>query len=105
MENIIVEILEIERLAKDKLERAVFEGNKTVAEAKEKKSKITREKIMETEQKLARIKEDEKEKTKQKLAQTENLRQAEIKRLDELFEKNSDKWAEEIFLKIINELD
>lgn len=102
MENIIKGILEIEQQAQEKIERAEFERNKIIADAKSKEVSIIEKKIAEAEDDLKKSEIAEKEKSDAKLAEINAMRESEIKRLNEVLNTRKDEWQEKIFTAIIN---
>lgn len=101
MENIITSILEIEQNAKARLEEAVRQRDKIIADAEAEKDRIVAEKIIEAEEKAAQVSLGEKKKTDEKLAEIEAARADEIKRLDRVYEKNHTEWENNIFNAVI----
>lgn len=97
MENIITSILDIEQDAKTRLEEAVRQRDKIIADAEAEKDRIIAEKIIEAEEKAAQVSLREKKKTDEKLAEIEAARADEIKRLDKVYEKNHTEWENTIF--------
>lgn len=99
--NIIASILEIEQNAQKRLEEAEKKKNQLIADAKAEEEKLINEKISKVENDLKKIELEEQKKTDEKLAEIEKRKEEEIKRLDEVFEKNHTEWENSIFGSII----
>jgi NAD(P)H-flavin reductase len=101
-ENIISDIIEIDEMAKDKLSDADKKRVQIIATAKSEKDEIINDKLKKTNEKLSAVEKSESQKAAEREAEITENRDAEIKRLDDIFVQKSDKWVEEIVAAIIN---
>lgn len=103
MENIISEILEIDEKAREKLAEADSERNKIIADARAEEARMLEESLKSAEARVAEIEKEEAEKTKLRLIELDAERDAEIKRLDRIFEERKEEWEEKIFQLLLED--
>lgn len=89
-------------MAKDKLSDADKKRVQIIATAKSEKDEIINDKLKKTNEKLSAVEKSESQKAAEREAEITENRDAEIKRLDDIFVQKSDKWVEEIVAAIIN---
>ncbi len=101
-ENIIKNILEIDKNAKAKINEAENSYSKIIAEAKAEKKRIVNDGIKEAEKSLKKLEDDERRRTDAELDRLKAKRDEETARLERIFEAHHAEWEENIFRAVIN---
>jgi hypothetical protein len=101
-ENIISDIIEIDEQAKDKMSEADKKRIQIIASAKTERDEIIADKLKKTQEKLAAIENNENQKAVDKNKLTEQNKEAELTRIDNIFAEKSEGWIDEIVTAIIN---
>ncbi|MDE7294212.1 MAG: hypothetical protein K2N72_07290 [Oscillospiraceae bacterium] len=102
MESIIKSIIDIDRGASQKLEDAEKERMRILGSAKEKEESIIKEALEKSKRDLERLENEERKKSEEKLAAIKEENDRKVKAMQQSFEKNSERWRDEIFEAIIN---
>ena len=101
MESIIKSIIDIDRGASQKLEDAEKERMRILGSAKEKEESIIKEALEKSKRDLERLENEERKKSEEKLAAIKEENDRKVKAMQQSFEKNSERWRDEIFEAII----
>ncbi len=102
MDDIISTILDMDKKATEKIEKAREEANKLLADAKAEEERIIREARSTKKKQEKGDRRRENKITSERIRQIEAQRDEEFAALEQDFSENMDKRAEELFQKIIN---
>ncbi len=102
MENIIGTIIDIDREASCKLEKAEEEKLRIISAAKSREEKLVQEAVESSRRELERLEEEENRKAQDKIDGLEAEKNRKISAMKKSFKVNSDKWCEEIFKAVIS---
>lgn len=102
MDNIISNILDIDKSARDKISAAEADKNRILAQAKTEEERIINERLKQTDDMMKKIEEDEKAQTDAKIAEIEKNKNDEILRLDRIYSERHENWENKIFSSVIS---
>ncbi|MDR0992475.1 MAG: hypothetical protein LBL87_06235 [Ruminococcus sp.] len=98
--NIISQIIEIDEDAKVKLDDAQKKYIAIIAAAKQEKELVVSAKQKEVNDKLSVVEDDEAKKLKEKTEEINSATEAELTRLDSIYNEKNAEWTEEIIKAI-----
>lgn len=102
MDDIIKSIIDIDRGASKKLEDAEKKKLKIISDAKAEEERLISKAVDDSKAELERLEKQEQDKTDKKIADLEAEKNAKISAMQSSFEKNADKWCDEIFSAVIS---
>lgn len=102
MEEIINSILEIEQQGKDRIAKAIADKNNIIAEAKSTEQEMINSGISNADKQLDEMNAQNKLKAEKTLDEIREKTKNQIDALDSFFDKNKEKWSDEIFNNIVN---
>lgn len=101
MDDIITQILDIDKKARDKLARAYEEKKQIIIDAEEEREKIKTELLERADHRLELVEAEEKKNADERLCELEKQTKEKIESLDKSFKDNREQWEKDIFNKII----
>ncbi|MBP1547815.1 MAG: hypothetical protein J6A37_14630 [Oscillospiraceae bacterium] len=102
MDDIIKSIIDIDRGTTKRIEDAERQKMKIIEEAKAEEEKIIARAIKVKNSELEKLEKLEMDKTNERIAQLSAEKNCKIEAMTKSFEKNSEKWCEEIFRAVIS---
>lgn len=100
--NIIANILEIDKNAKDRIAEAENRRNVILAEAKAEEERIIGDKVKAADEKLKQLEEDERRSAEEKIDNINKSGEEEIAALDKKYAERHTEWEDKIFSAVIN---
>ncbi|MGN0638159.1 MAG: hypothetical protein ACI4J0_07285 [Huintestinicola sp.] len=102
MDDIIKSIIEIDRGASKRIEDAEKEKLRIIEEAKAEEERMVEKAVEEKKAELAKLEKAELDKANARISELTEEKNAKLEAMKQSFEKNSDKWCEEIFKAVIS---
>ena len=101
MENIIHDILEIDLEAKKKLDEAIEKKNSIIKDASDKENEIKTSILKRAEERLKKVEDFNKGNADEAIAKINDYTKEKTESLEELYNKNHQKWEDDILNGIV----